>query len=60
MTGQITVGEEIDRLRSDTLTHGTTSDTEQTYAEVVRYGDLLAQPAIDWATLGAITQALRS
>jgi hypothetical protein len=50
--------EEMDRARADVGTHGVLADTERTYVEVYRYGDLLRSTLVDWATLGAVTSAL--
>ncbi|MBV9026823.1 MAG: NUDIX domain-containing protein [Streptomycetaceae bacterium] len=52
---------ELERLRADASRHGNAEESEQTYVEVVRLGDLLrrASPyALDWACLGLITQAI--
>ncbi|MEU6349672.1 NUDIX hydrolase [Streptomyces sp. NPDC047072] len=52
---------ELEQLRSDTTSHGNTDETEHTYVEVARLGDLLRPDnprPVDWATLGAILQAV--
>jgi hypothetical protein len=38
--------------------HGIEEDSERTYTEVYRVGDLLENPFTDWATLGMIFSAL--
>lgn len=52
--------DEIARLRADDGGHGNAEETERTYVEVARVGDLLQSdnPAVDWTTLGIITQAV--
>jgi 8-oxo-dGTP pyrophosphatase MutT (NUDIX family) len=49
---------ELDALRSDAAAHGEATETERTYVEIARLGDLLTSATVDWNTLGAITQAL--
>ncbi|MDX3024988.1 nucleoside 2-deoxyribosyltransferase domain-containing protein [Streptomyces acidiscabies] len=51
---------ELTDLRSDRARHGNDEDTEHTYVEVVRIGDLLQpdNPMVDWTTIGIITQAV--
>lgn len=51
---------EIDELRSDQAGHGNAEETERTHVEVARVAHLLhpEAPAVDWTTLGIITQAL--
>lgn len=51
---------ELDQLRADHAGHGNTAETERTYVEVARVGHLLhaETPAVDWTTLGIITQAI--
>ena len=51
---------ELAELRSDRARHGNDEETERTYVEVARVGDLL-QPGnamVDWTTIGIITQAV--
>ncbi|MFE9424225.1 nucleoside 2-deoxyribosyltransferase domain-containing protein [Kitasatospora sp. NPDC006697] len=53
---------EINRLRADASSHGAAEETERTYVEVVRLGDLLSpapdtQRVVDWTTVGIICQA---
>lgn len=38
--------------------HGVVADSEQTYTEIHRVGDLLQNPLTDWATLGMIFSSL--
>jgi hypothetical protein len=49
---------ELDRLRSDAVAHGETTESERTYVAITRLGDLMTSAMVDWSTLGAITQAL--
>lgn len=49
---------EIARIRSDVHVHGVADDSERTVVEVHRYGALLHDDRVDWATLGAITSVL--
>ncbi|XIG72478.1 NUDIX hydrolase (plasmid) [Streptomyces sp. SGAir0957] len=51
---------ELAELRSDQARHGNDVETERTYVEVVRVGDLLqpGDPMVDWTTIGIITQAV--
>lgn len=51
---------EIEQLRADHVHHGNADETERTYVEVARVGDLLhsAPPTVDWTTLGIIAQAI--
>ncbi|MGB8944976.1 MAG: nucleoside 2-deoxyribosyltransferase domain-containing protein [Streptomyces sp.] len=50
---------ELGKLRADTAAHGeAATDTECTYVEVARLGDLVADGTVDWNTLGAFTQVL--
>ncbi|MBP5935371.1 NUDIX hydrolase [Streptomyces sp. LBUM 1476] len=53
---------ELTALRSDRARHGNDEETEHTYVEVVRIGDLLqpGHPMVDWTTIGIITQAVHS
>lgn len=47
--------EEMAYLRSqEGVPHGVASDTERTYVEVHRLGNLLAEEITDWATLGMV------
>jgi len=50
--------EELELARADTTMHGITEDTERTYVEIHRYGDLVTKNLVDWATLGAVTSVL--
>ncbi|WP_236787992.1 nucleoside 2-deoxyribosyltransferase domain-containing protein [Amycolatopsis sp. GM8] len=50
--------DELQHARTDANAHGVADDTERTYVEIHRYGDLLERPLVDWATLGAITAVL--
>ena len=52
--------DELEHARTDMNAHGVASDTERTYVEVHRYGDLIERPLVDWATLGAITAVLQA
>jgi len=51
---------ELDQLRADHAGHGNAAESERTYVEVARVGHLLhaEAPAVDWTTLGIITQAI--
>jgi 8-oxo-dGTP pyrophosphatase MutT (NUDIX family) len=51
---------EIDQLCADTRVHGLAGDTERTYVEVHRFGELLAGREVDWTTLGILTEILLS
>jgi 8-oxo-dGTP pyrophosphatase MutT (NUDIX family) len=46
------------KLAEDGTTFGEEKDTELTYVKVTTYGELLAEPDVDWTTLGLVTQAL--
>jgi hypothetical protein len=50
--------EELTKLQADTAVHGLIEDSEQTYLEVCRFGDLYLRPELDWTTLGMLTQVL--
>lgn len=50
--------DEMELARADTSVHGVERDTERTYVEVHRFGDLVTTNLVDWATLGAITEVL--
>ncbi|MFF5298253.1 hypothetical protein ACFY5F_02730 [Streptomyces sp. NPDC013161] len=49
---------ELDELRSDVAAQGATAESERTYVEIARFGDLPTSATVDWNTLGAITQVL--
>lgn len=49
---------EIAHLRTDSAAHGNPDESERTYVEIHRLGDLLATHDVDWATLGILTQVL--
>lgn len=50
---------EMAKVRSTLGTvRGVVEDSERTYVEIARVGDLLKKPATDWATLGMIFSAL--
>jgi 8-oxo-dGTP pyrophosphatase MutT (NUDIX family) len=52
---------ELTRLKMDAaagVTRGVASDTEKTYVEVVKVGDLLKNSMADWSTIGMIFAAL--
>lgn len=51
--------EELEFFRAQAgQVHGVVADSEQTYTEIHRVGDLLKDPLTDWATLGMIFSAL--
>jgi 8-oxo-dGTP pyrophosphatase MutT (NUDIX family) len=51
--------DELEFLRSQAgQPHGIEEDSERTFVEIYRVGDLLKQPLTDWATLGMIFSAL--
>lgn len=50
--------EEIDQVRNTVGVHGNAEDTEMTYPEVRRLGDLLTNSQVDWTTLGALAEVL--
>jgi hypothetical protein len=49
---------EMENLIADTKIHGQAIDTEQTYVQVRRFGELLSGAEVDWSTLGEIAQVL--
>jgi len=50
---------EMDRLRAAAgVPHGLADASERTFVEVTTYRDVLAGDAVDWATLGQLTQVL--
>ncbi|WP_329347646.1 hypothetical protein OG226_02470 [Streptomyces sp. NBC_01261] len=49
---------ELDELRSALAAQGVRAESERTYVENARLGDLLTSATVDWNTLGAITQVL--
>lgn len=53
--------EELEALRADQVPHGNTSESERTYVEVHRIGDLLnpGSNAVDWSMIGMIMTALQ-
>jgi 8-oxo-dGTP pyrophosphatase MutT (NUDIX family) len=55
--------EELERLRTDTTGHGNADESEHTYVEVARLGDILlpnSPHAVDWSTVGVIVQAVQA
>jgi len=51
--------EELDHFKSQAgQAHGIEEDSERTFVEVYRVGDLLKQPLTDWSTLGMIFASL--
>lgn len=51
---------ELGRFRDAPTALGNASESERTYPLIMTYAEILQSPAIDWATIGKITQALRS
>jgi hypothetical protein len=52
------IEQEIGQMRADTRVHGLAGETERTYVEVHRFGELLAGRGVDWTTLGILTEIL--
>lgn len=52
-------GEELENLRSQFgVAHGVVEDTERTYVEVMKLGDIRGSSKVDWSTLGMIMQVV--
>lgn len=51
---------EVDQVRQTVDVLGNADDSELTYPEVRRLGDLVATSQVDWTTLGALTEVLLS
>ena len=49
---------ELAQLTADHEAHGQLEDSERTYLEICRWGDLFECPEVDWTTLGIISQVL--
>jgi hypothetical protein len=57
-TAEITDAE-LERLRrAQGVPHGVAADSERTWVEITTYGEVRAGAAVDWATLGMLTQAV--
>ncbi|MFJ9895395.1 hypothetical protein ACIQPR_19000 [Streptomyces sp. NPDC091280] len=51
-------GPETEKLRAAAAAHGEAADSERTYVEMARLGDIMALNSVDWSTLGAILEVL--
>lgn len=52
--------QEVEKMAAEGVTHGVVEDTERTYLDIRRVGDILSEPDVDWSMVGMVMTALFS